>query len=126
MTTKKIVDTVNAQSLLWGVGRAVCGLWPALVALGWLALPIAGMAAGYWVAVVAIPAILAALVALVVAVAAFVVALAKVVLALALCWALCRAVRLVGKLAQWAPKTGGWDVRPTIRRAGLRPVAVGV
>lgn len=119
MTTKTLVDTVNAQSLLWGAGRAVCGLWSLIVALGWLALLVAGMAAGYWVAVVAIPAIAAALVAVVVAVAAFVVAAAKVAVALVVVVALGRAAQQVGGLAQWAPKTGGWDARPAWQSAGV-------
>lgn len=119
MTTKNLVDNVNAQSLLWDAGRAVCGLWPLIVSLGWLALIGVGMAAGYWVAVVAVPMLVAALVSFWVAVAAFVVAAAKVAVALVVVVALGRAAQQVGGLAQWAPKTGGWDARPAWQSAGV-------
>lgn len=130
MTTKRIVDTANAQTLLWGAGRAVCGLWSLIVALIWLILVVAGMATGYWVAVVAVPAIaavlmafvvgvvlplVAAVLAMVVTVAFFVLMVAKLAVALALAYG---ALWTINQAAHWSPQ---W---PTAQRPVLQPVGV--
>lgn len=96
MTTKQFVDNVNVQSLLWDAGRAIGGVWPLLVALCWLALPVAGMGAGYLLATAVIPATIAGVVALVLAVAALAVTLAKLMIVAA----------VVGVVVWLAPRVG--------------------